>query len=93
MADLASLRAVVRGRVQGVFFRAFVESCALELKLVGDVRNRPDGTVEVKAEGEREKLDKLLKNLQDGPPVARVDDVAVEWGEYTGEFTAFTVNY
>ena len=93
MADLASLRAVVRGRVQGVFFRAFVESCALELKLVGDVRNRPDGTVEVKAEGEREKLDKLLKNLRNGPPVARVDDVAVEWGEYTGEFTAFTVKY
>ena len=43
MADLASLQATVRGRVHGVFFRAFVESRAEELNLTGYVRNRPDG--------------------------------------------------
>ena len=93
MTDLAFLRAVVRGRVQGVFFRAHVESRAVELKLTGFVRNRPDGAVEVLAEGEREKLEKLLKYLREGSPASRVDNVDVEWGEYTGEFSGFDARY
>ncbi len=68
MADPASLRATVRGRVHGVFFRAFVEDRARELNLYGYVRNRPDGTVEVRAEGERPKLEKLVEHLKAGPP-------------------------
>jgi acylphosphatase len=93
MAVMASVQATARGRVQGVFFRAFIESCACEMKLTGYVRNRPDGTIEVKAEGEREKLEKLVERMKMGPPAARVEDVAVGWGEYKGEFTEFKVRY
>ena len=93
MADLASLQATVRGRVHGVFFRAFVETWAEELRLTGFVRNRPDGTVEVGAEGERQKLEKLVEYLKTGPPAARVEEVVVAWAEYTGEFPGFSVKY
>jgi acylphosphatase len=93
MADLASLQATVRGRVHGVFFRAFVETRAEELKLTGHVRNRPDGTVEVRAEGEKPKLEKLVEYLKAGPPAARVEEVVVAWVKYTGEFTRFNVRY
>jgi acylphosphatase len=93
MADLASLQAAVHGRVQGVFFRAFVERWAEQLKLAGSVRNLPDGTVEVRAEGERQQLEKLVGYLQKGPPPARVDRVVTIWGDYTGSFKGFSVGY
>jgi acylphosphatase len=93
MADLASLQAMVTGRVHGVFFRASVESRATELYLTGYVRNLPDGRVEVRAEGERPRLERLVDYLNVGPPAARVDDVAVNWGEYQGLYTGFEVRY
>ena len=93
MADLASLEAIVRGRVHGVFYRAYVETRAEELKLTGCVRNRPDGTVEVRVEGERAQLEKLLEYLKTGPPAARVEKVEAAWAAYTGEFTKFSVRY
>ena len=93
IADLASLKATVRGRVHGVFYRAFVETRAEELKLTGYVCNRPDGTVEVRAQGERQKLEKLVEYLKAGPPAARVKEVVGEWEAYTGEFTGFNVRY
>jgi acylphosphatase len=93
MTDPASLLVTVRGRVQGVFFRAFVENLAEELDLTGYVRNRPDGTVEVRAEGERQKLEKLVERLKKGPPAARVEEVITEWSEPAGEFSSFRVRY
>jgi acylphosphatase len=54
------IRAVVQGRVQGVFFRAYTQEEAQRLGLVGWVRNRPDGTVEAVAEGEAERIDQLF---------------------------------
>ena len=93
MSDKTSLHATVRGRVHGVFFRAFVETFARECNLTGYVRNLPDGTLEVKAEGERKYLEKLVERLKAGPPAAIVDGVAVTWGKYTGEFTGFSVKY
>jgi len=70
-----------------------VENWAEELKLSGYVRNRPDGTVEVRVEGERQKLEKMLDRLKVGPPAARVEDVNAVWSEYTGEFSSFKVSY
>jgi len=93
MADLASLQALVSGRVQGVFFRSFVEIKAGELGLTGYVRNLRDGRVEVRAEGERQRLDKLVGYLKAGPPAAKVDEVVVTWGDYSGLFTGFEVSY
>lgn len=93
MADLVALQATVHGRVQGVFFRSFVERWAEQLKLTGYVRNLPDGTVEVRVEGERQQLEKLAGYLQRGPPPARVSNVVTSWTEYTGNYVGFRVRY
>jgi DNA ligase D-like protein (predicted 3'-phosphoesterase) len=68
-------RATVRGRVQGVGFRESVRHRALELALRGWVRNEPDGTVEVHAEGPPDALALLLEHLRAGPPAASVTAV------------------
>ncbi len=73
----ATLRYVVRGRVQGVGFRWFVEREAHTLGIAGWVRNRADGTVEVLAMGTREQLSQLHSRLRQGPRAARVDKVEV----------------
>ena len=65
-------RWVVRGRVQGVGYRAFAVGAAARLGLAGYTRNLPDGTVEVVATGEPAALDRLAEALQDGPPIGRV---------------------
>ena len=93
MTDLASLQVTISGRVHGVFFRAYVESRAGELNLTGYVLNLPDGKVEVRAEGERQRLEKLVGYLKMGPPAARVDEVLTKWAEYSGLFTGFQVRY
>jgi len=93
MMELAALHATVRGHVQGVFYRAFVESHALEMNLTGYVRNLPDDSVEVVAQGDRKKLEKLVELLKKGPPAAKVENVEVVWGKFTGEFTQFGVKY
>jgi acylphosphatase len=68
-------RFVVRGRVQGVGFRWFVEREAHMLGIVGWVRNNSDGSVEVLAVGNRDQLIGLRSRLRQGPRAARVDDV------------------
>ena len=68
-------RFVVRGRVQGVGFRWFVEREAHMLGISGWVRNNHDGSVEVLAQGTRDQLSGLRSRLQQGPRAARVDDV------------------
>ncbi len=93
MADLASLQATVSGRVHCVFFRAYVENRAGALNLTGHVRNLSDGRVEVRAEGEREQLEKLVHYLEVGPPAARVDKVVTRWEKYRGLFIDFRVRY
>jgi acylphosphatase len=74
LAPLAR-RFLVRGRVQGVGFRWFVESEARNLGIAGWVRNNPDSSVEVLAIGSRDQLSNLHARLQQGPRAARVDDV------------------
>ena len=93
MTDPALLHAVVYGRVQGVFFRAFAARRATELGLAGYVRNLPERAVEVEAERERKQLEKLIGYLKVGPPGARVEKVAVNWSEYTGEYSGFNIKY
>jgi acylphosphatase len=68
-------RFLVRGRVQGVGFRWFVEREANILAIAGWVRNNSDGTVEVLAQGTRDQLSGLRSRLREGPRAARVDDV------------------
>ena len=90
----ASLRVVVRGRVQGVGFREFVYTRARFLGLRGYVRNLADmRSLEVLAEGERAGLEQLLDYLREGPRGARVDGLDVTWGEPSGRHTTFGVAY
>ena len=91
--DLVSLHAIVAGRVQGVFFRVYVSRRAMELGLKGWVRNLPDGSVEVQAEGERAALEKLISFLQTGPPSAEVTAVETVWADCTGRFAGFGIGY
>lgn len=93
MDEPASLQAIVYGYVQGVFFRAFVSTRARELGLTGYVRNMPEGTVEVNAEGERNKLEKLIAYLKVGPPGARVEKVVTNWSKHTGSYSGFNIKY
>ena len=93
MSGLASVQATVHGRVQGVYFRAFVSRRATELGITGYVRNSPERTVEVHAEGEREHLEKLIDHLKVGPPGARVERVVTNWSEYSGSYVGFRIRY
>jgi acylphosphatase len=70
------VRAVVTGRVQGVSFRASTAAEARRLGLVGSVKNRPDGAVELEAQGDDAAVAALLAWCAHGPPAARVDGVA-----------------
>lgn len=90
----ASLRVVVRGRVQGVGYRDFVYMRARFLGLRGYVRNLPDmRSAEVVAEGERDSLEQLLDHLREGPRGARVDGLDVTWGEPSDRHSTFGVAY
>ena len=81
----------IQGRVQGVFFRASTLDKAKELGLKGWVRNNPDGSVEVVAEGFKEKIEKLIAWSHDGPRHAVVNDVEVEWMDCLDEYSDFTI--
>jgi acylphosphatase len=80
----------VRGRVQGVFFRAETRERARSLGIDGWVTNAPDGSVEAVLEGDRERIDSLVRWLGRGPSLAEVEDVEVDWEEPRGE-NGFTV--
>jgi acylphosphatase len=91
---VVSMHAVVKGRVQGVYFRDFVYGRALSLGLTGYVRNVPDRrSVEVVAEGQRERLELLVEHLRKGPRGARVDAVQVRWGEASDQYVEFRVRF
>lgn len=83
------LTAWVRGRVQGVGFRWWVRSRALELGLVGAATNLRDGRVEVVAEGSRSECERLLGHLRGGTTPGRVDSVVERWAAPGGTFTGF----
>ncbi len=83
-SDQARAVALVSGRVQMVGFRWWVRQQAHELGLAGSAVNLSDGRVEVVVEGTRTAVDTLLLALRDGPPSARVSDVAARWEAPTG---------
>jgi acylphosphatase len=83
---------IVRGRVQGVFFRRATMDEGRSLSLTGWVRNLASGEeVEIVAEGLRRNLQMLWAWTHTGPPGARVEDVTEEWSDDRGEFTSFRV--
>lgn len=82
----------VKGRVQGVGFRAHVEYAARQIGgLTGWVRNVGYDTVEAIVEGERAKVELFIEQMKQGPRMSRVDEARVEWEAVTGEFKEFGV--
>lgn len=89
----ARVHLIIRGRVQGVFFRYETQNIARQLGLTGWVKNLYDGSVETIAEGPKEKLEKFIQWCHKGPSRARVDSVQIEWKDPTGEFKSFSIEY
>ena len=79
MSETGAVHLFVRGRVQGVYFRANTQKVAQDLGLAGWVRNCPDGSVEIHAEGTRDQLEKLMAWCREGPKLASVSGVEVNW--------------
>ena len=88
---IVARRYLVSGRVQGVGFRYFVQDAAVREGVSGFVRNVPDGRVEVQVEGEIEAVTRVERALAQGPPGARVDDLAVESVTPTGRASGFRI--
>jgi acylphosphatase len=87
------LSARITGRVQGVGFRNFTLRNARDLDLTGWVRNEPDGSVRLEAEGSRDALGELHDAVQRGPHAARVENVEADWSTADDAFDVFEVRY
>ncbi len=92
MQELAEVRltAWVHGYVQGVGFRWWTRSRALELGLTGYAANKPDGRVQVVAQGPRDACQRLLDLLESGNTPGRVGNVVADWTEVGDAMTGFT---
>ena len=82
---------LVSGMVQGVCFRYYTRAKAAELDVKGRVKNRMDGKLEAVFEGEKEKVEELIRWCNRGPDGAMVDRVDVNWEEYKNEFAEFSI--
>lgn len=91
MSDLAGVQIIIYGYVQGVYFRAFTSRTSKALGLKGYARNLTGGKVEVHVEGGRGELEKLIKQLEIGPPEAVVEKMEINWLTYTGTFATFEI--
>ena len=89
--SLKQVHLFVRGRVQGVYFRASAQREARRLGLTGWVKNRVDGAVEILAEGDEEEIKELIGWSHRGPGAARVDSVDVRWRSFTGDYPDFRI--
>jgi acylphosphatase len=87
----ARVHLIVKGRVQGVYFRASTVQQARHLGLTGWVMNRRDGSVEVLAEGPSDRLEELVAWCGQGPPGARVERVELQRQDFRGEFAEFQI--
>jgi acylphosphatase len=93
MTGPARFHAIIRGRVQGVAFRAFAEERAAAYGLTGYVQNLGNGDIEVVAEGDKALLEEFLADVRKGPVGARVREVIVNWEGPRGEFREFSIRF
>ncbi len=73
-----AIKIKISGNVQGVFFRAFVKERAIELGLKGYVKNMPDGSIEIIAQGKQEALEEFIKRCRKGPPLAKIENTEIK---------------
>lgn len=91
MSELARVSLKIFGKVQGVFYRFTAKNEAEKLGLFGWVSNNDDDSVELVAEGEKEKLEKLIDWCKKGSFLAKVEKVEIDWQKYEGEFKSFEI--
>jgi len=90
--DIVRAHVWVKGRVQGVGFRAHVEYSARQIGgITGWVRNVGYDTVEAVAEGKREQVERLIEAMKQGPRMSRVDESRIEWETPNGEYNVFSM--
>jgi len=89
----AGAHIIVKGLVQGIGFRWFVEREAKELGLVGYVKNLFNGDVEVEVEGERGLIEELIKKLKVGNRMSHVTNVQVSWQEHENKYNNFRIAF
>jgi len=89
----SAVHMIAHGRVQGVGFRFFVREQAAPHGITGWVKNLPDGTVEILAEGENEVLDVFIDRIRKGPLFGRITELTVEWREPTNSYTRFGITF
>ena len=90
---VSRIKIKVFGYVQGVFFRETTRKVARKLGLTGYVKNLPDGTVYIEAEGPEDKLHELLAFSKQGPRHAQVEKVEHEFGQPKNEFKGFDYEF
>lgn len=90
---MRAISALVHGRVQGVFFRAYTRDKAHQLEIVGWVRNNRDGTVECHAQGTKQAIEEFIDFLNLGSPSAHVKDVVVMDVEFNPNLRDFRITY
>jgi acylphosphatase len=93
MEEKKRVHVIIKGKVQGVFFRVETKKAANAAGVLGWVRNRRDGAVEAIFEGEPERIERMLAWCRTGSPFSRVDSVAEDWSPYLGEFSSFDITY
>lgn len=93
MSEMQRVNIIVHGRVQGVFYRDSTRRKAMELGLAGFVRNRPDGTVEIVAQGAPEALDDLIRWARQGPSAAVVSNLETAYAPPEPGLSGFTVRF
>ncbi len=93
MPENARVLLKIYGRVQGVFFRDSAQKQAQALNLTGWVKNKSDGTVEILAEGNKEKLQEFINWCQQGSEKAQVSKIETDWQNYQAEFNDFLIKY
>ena len=88
-----SVKIKVTGRVQRVGYRYFVQHWAEDFGIGGWVKNQIDGSVFLEAEGRKDRIEKLIKELNEGPSMAQVDEVNVKWAGFENKYRNFGVRY
>ncbi len=93
MEEYVRAHVIIRGRVQGVFFRMETQRAAARYGVSGWVRNKRDGSVEALFEGKKTDMEVVLQWCHEGPALASVESVEVDWEDYRGESAGFQVTY
>ncbi len=81
----------VRGLVQGVGYRYFINRNAAKYGLCGYVKNLPNGNVDIFVEGDRSLIEEFIKDAKCGPMVSRVTDLQIEWKTFENKYTDFRI--